>query len=290
MICANIIGMRGLCEATDTRYYVDDYGISLNLASKLAHDSFQSGRELFLSKLALAWRIVENDIAVNGFNFNKVLHTYQNKFTTQITDQTETTFPNSCVNAGVWINYFKVKVIGTGTLRVLLNGTDIFITNPSLPSAPNDVSDETVTLTVDAYIPDNSTLEIISTGVTIQDAGGTFAEVSGYIKCDKSYYLCKYSDLIVFAVIYKLCALILNEQLLNPRYNDFIAYSNEGNQLALKIAQLDTSLTLVTFEELPQKKGAYQRELESISKILPVPKCDCCFECEGTVKFDIVRL
>lgn len=281
--------MRGVCDATNTKYYVDDYGISLNLASKLAHDSFQSGKELFLSKLAVAWTQVQNDILINGFNFNKVLQTYQNKFTTETTTKTSFVINNYCANAGIYINYFKVKVIGTGTLRVLLNDVDIFTTNPSTPLV-NNVEDETVTLTIDAYIPDNSTLEIISMGVNIQDAGGYPMEVSGYIKCDKSYFLCKYYDLLAPAVIYKLCALILNEQLLNPRYNDFIAYADEGNKLALKIAQYDTSLTPIPIDQLPQKTGQYQRELKNISKMIPVPKCDCCFECEGSISFDFVNL
>ena len=274
--------MRGICDASSVKYYTDDYGVGLYHASKLAQGANHTGKDLFNSKLTLAWNIVLSDILLDGFQFDKVIEDISTSFNDGYNTETSVSINNGYEYASTYINYLIFKVTGTGTLNVSINGVDVF----------NDtVSNEDIRIDINANIEDETTISITHNGtIQLTDADGNPFLISGYIKCNKEKYLCRYADVLALAVLSKLCALILNEYLLNSRYNDVKAYSNEENQLAIKLSQLDNTFNLLPLEQLPNRKGMYQRELEKISKIIKPLMCDICFECEGAVKFEYVKL
>jgi glutamate mutase epsilon subunit len=87
--------------------------------------------------------------------------------------------------------------------------------------------------------------------------------------------------------MYKAVALILNNAIFNDRYNDILAF--QRNDIAVRIAQLDSSLNVLPNPDKINKYGLYQQEIDKINdKLKAIVKrvytlnsgdCGCCFEC-----------
>ena len=69
----DIISIRGLCSNDTAKYYLDDIGISLLSASKIADERYVSGRKMIETKINQAWEMAFNDITFDGFISNKIL-------------------------------------------------------------------------------------------------------------------------------------------------------------------------------------------------------------------------
>jgi len=300
----NIIGIRGLCENEEYKYYLDDYGIGLKQLSKTADDKFISGKKLFKTKLNQAWESVFKDFKFNGFKSNKILNTISvGNFT-----ENELQFIGfkgikftllKCELTSFYLNkiYLYVKQGGTTIVKIKVNGVETELFNGTVGN------DEVLELSVRDYI--SSDFEILVDGTNISVYDGTtsyncdcnliYFNVSGglnyglkvdlQVRCNPYDYLCNYVDLLAEAVIYKLSALLWKEALDSNRFNDFLNIKlGESNSNAItQLAWLDNTYNLLKYDinsTNNKQKGMYQFELEKIS--IPTPDCKCCLDCEGS--------
>ena len=68
----NIIGYKDCNKAF--RYYLDDYGISLNSASKVNDDKFTNAKAMLDTIISQSWKETFNDITFDGMQANKILN------------------------------------------------------------------------------------------------------------------------------------------------------------------------------------------------------------------------
>ena len=159
----NIIGIRGLCENEEYKYYLDDYGIGLKQLTNTADDRFISGKKLFETKLNQAWESVFKDFKFNGFKSNKILNTISvGNFT-----ENELQFIGfkgikftllKCELTSFYLNkiYLYVKQGGTTVIKIKVNGVETELFNGTVGN------DEVLELSVRDYI--SSDFEILVDG------------------------------------------------------------------------------------------------------------------------------
>ena len=89
--------------------------------------------------------------------------------------------------------------------------------------------------------------------------------------------------------MYKATAVILNANLFSDRYNDIVIYQKDN--IAIRIAQLDSSYNLLNGENKLASKSLYQQEIENINlklkEVVKRSKCTCCFECDQIISSKI---
>lgn len=287
--CRDVIGVKGLCTTTYP-YYLDTLGISINKASKLADSSMITAKNLVDESVEMAWGDVFGDIRADGFNVNGVQRNYENFFT-------ESNFKN----AGVYtqtiytdcdieqIYLGKLNVVVTGTLNITLtSNADGLITTMYSGS----VTDETLTININnsyAYSKVIFTLTATGTGQMLSTTDSNVIKLNAYTECSEKLFYCKYWAYLVKAVMYKATAHILNSSLFSDRYNDLIVYKRD--EIALRIAQLDSSFNLLNATNRINEKGLYQLEIEKINsklkEIIRQSYCTCCFKCDNVISTSI---
>jgi hypothetical protein len=288
--CRDSIGIKGVCSTTYP-YNLDSLGISLSKAAKLADSSKLTAKEFVEEAVEDAWGSVFSDLRVQGFMVQGVKYTYKHEFRTDTTAEASytDTYTRGCEFEQFFINKVKLKAVGDVTVALTLTYGSTAVTLYS-----GALSDETLTVTVDSPFP----YEEIEFGLTVSGTGELYKAngdspiaVDGYRECSENLFYCRYHDYLVQAVMYKAAAMILNNAIFNDRYNDVLAF--QRNDIAVRIAQLDSSLNVLPNPEKINKYGLYQQEIEKINdKLKQIVKrlythsdnyyqdgCGCCFEC-----------
>ena len=284
--CVDVIGVRGICDK-EYQYYLDNLGISLNKAAKLADSAFLNGKNLIDNSIKMAWDSVLNDIRVDGFKISGVSRTQKDVFTNATSSETlhNVTINRGCDLQYIYINSISVKSSDVGHVKI-----SIYVNGGFIVLYDGSINNETVLIKLDAKFNSDSIVAVVETDVSLNTTqNNTAVAFDYYTMCSEELFLCKYWIYLINAVMYKAAANILNASLFNDRYNDFIIYKKEN--IALRVAQLDSTLNLLNNENKIDKKGLYQLELENInSKLSGVIKnmlCSCCFECDQMIKSSI---
>ena len=288
--CRDVIGIKGVCSTTYP-YNLDSLGISLSKAAKLADSSKLTAKEFVEEAVEDAWGHVFSDLRVQGFMVQGVKHTYKQEFSTETASGASftDTYTRGCEFEQFFINKVKLKATGSVTvdLSVEYNGE-------SLELYAGALADETLTVTVDSPFPYEElefVLTVSGTGSLYKANGDSPILVDGYRMCSENLFYCRYHEMLVQAVMYKAAALLLNNAIFNDRYNDILAF--QRNDIAVRIAQLDSSLNVLPNPEKINKYGLYQQEIEKINdKLKQITRknythsdnyytdgCGCCFEC-----------
>jgi hypothetical protein len=301
----DIIGIRGLCEDKQYKYYLDDYGIGLRQLAKTSDDKYISGKKLFDTKLEQAWQSVFRDIEINGLKANKILSTSKvGKITTDefaFTGLKGITFDAmECELATFYLKKISLHIKQGGATQVVIrvDGIDTVIYNDTV------ANDTVIVLNYNDYIKSDFSILVLGDNITVYDGSTTYTcdckrnyytvtptknyglVVDIQVRCNPYDYLCNYVDLLAIPVIYKLLALIWKESLDSNRFNDFLNIKlgdNNGNAIT-QLAWLDSTFNLLKYDiqatKISTELGMYQIELEKLN--IPIPDCPCCLECNGT--------
>ena len=282
--CRDVIGVRGMCNKTYP-YYLDTLGISLPKAAKLADSASVNAKTLIEEAIDSAWGDVFGDLRADGFKVNGVQKDYSNKFTTGQVGAGTYGFDIARACDIEQINITNIQVVATGTVNanITLNADGVVTT------LYNDtLTDEVLTINFDASYPYDRmyfTAVITGDGTVTQTSDGGVIKSTVFTECSERLLYCKYWAYLVKAVMYKAAATILNASLFSDRYNDLIVY--KGDEIATRVAQLDSSLNLLPAEQRVNAKGLYQLEIEKandrLKEIVKQSYCSCCFECDNVI-------
>lgn len=283
--CRDVIGVKGICDTTYP-YYLDSLGISLSKTSKLADSSMITARELIRESIDDGWGTVFSDLRADGFNVNGVQKTNETFFVAgeyQNAGIYTFTLQRNCDIEQIFIGKAKLNVVGDLDVLVTLNA------DGAITSIYNDsLSDETLTINFDnSYTYDTIILTVtaIGSGTIQQTNDGGVIKIDSYVFCSENLFYCKYWNFLVKAVMYKATANILNSSLFSDRYNDLIVYKKD--EIAIRIAQLDSSLNLLPTDARIGTIGLYQLEIikinDKLKEIVKQSYCTCCFKCDNII-------
>jgi hypothetical protein len=286
LMCKDVIGVKGICDTTYP-YYLDTFGISLNKAAKLSDSATLTARGLISDAINLGREDVLSDLRVDGFKINGVQSTSKDQFITDT--QTAGTYLKTisinCDIENIYISTIQVKANGNGNVRlsIIADGIETLVYD-------NNLDNETLVATIETeFNTDEVTIKIISDISLYGSTGGGVSALDYYTKCDEKLFLCKYWAYLVKAVMYKATAHILNSSLFSDRYNDLVVYKKD--EIALRVAQLDSSFNLLSRENRINTKGLYQTEIEKINdklkEIVKQSYCTCCFTCDTVISSQI---
>lgn len=285
-MCKDVIGVRGICDTTYP-YYLDSLGISLNKAAKLSDSATLTARGLISEAINLAWEDVLSDLRIDGFRINGIQATQKDDYTSET--KTAGTYlkkiSRSCDIEKIYLANIRLKTTGNGNVYVsiIADGVETLVYDSTL-------NNETLTATIETeFNTDEVTIKVISDVALTGSTGGGVALLDYFTKCDENVFLCKYWSYLVKAVMYKATAHILNSSLFSDRYNDLVVYKKD--EIALRVAQLDSSFNLLSRENRINTKGLYQSEIEKINdklkEIVKQSYCTCCFTCDNVISSQI---
>ncbi len=305
----NIIGIRGYCEDTNSKYYLDDYGISLKTLAKGADERFVTGKRLFETIINRAWKDVFNDISFDGFKANEVLSQ------ATIGVNSNTAMASIAGYNGIAFTLDKRCSLGqfyvsSISLSVEVGGnTDIYIVNNGVNQllfSGAVANDSLLELQVNSYLSDTFSVIVDTTNVQVskgsaseEDCGCSYnyfsvnstegnnnfgLVVDLQVRCNIEKHLCRFVDLLALPVVYKALGLLSLEMMQSKRLNDYV--TDKTKEEAAQMAGFyDSSINI--FQYLEDKAfvggrpnvalGQYQLELNKIK--IPKPKCNCCIEC-----------
>mgnify|MGYP003611444387 CR=1 FL=1 len=286
--CRDVIGVRGLCDI-DYPYNLDSLGISLSKTSKLADSSMITGRELVQESVEFAWQQVMKDLRIDGFMVNGVRRIYTNKFIDDdlVEGVYRATFNRECDIEKLFFNWIKLNVSGTlnVTISVVKDGVETILFS-------DDVVDEKIKVSIDnTFLCDELTFKVVAIGVGMlqKTSDNGVIEYLGNRACSDQLFYCKYWEYLVQAVMYKAAAVILNSSIFSDRYNDLIIY--QKSEIAIRVAQLDSSYNLLNGENRLASQSLYQAEIENINlklkDVIKKSRCQCCFECDNYLESKI---
>lgn len=293
----NIIGYKSC--GTASKYYLDDYGISLNSASKVNDDKFTNAKEMLNKIISQSWQDTFNDVTFDGFNANKILNdvTYGDMdFSDSFTGTKETTFTldKSCLLGSFYLSQLNVYVKTGGLTTVtLIEGT----TETELYS--DDTTDSTtIELAINNFVADVFSIRIVTageiwTGIGSSECGCNSAPyysvsttdslfpftLTFQVRCNKLVHLCKYVDLLAPIVIAK----VLGKYWFKLHTTDvFSNYVNSERDKAISMmVYYDSDYRSIIDSDVQSKAlGQYQILLSKLN--IPKPTCKCCMECKST--------
>lgn len=300
---SDLIGVRGMCEDINPILYLDDIGVGLELASKLADSKFKgTGRELVDRKIQQAWREAFKDLSIDGFQFKKIAceKTFEgNGHSTVVLDGSGKITISKYQKLLTSIQFKSVHFSGIGEYSLTISdGDDTFtyVGSAKNISIPNKFFGQKISIEIMfenanvSPLTGNCCEPCSGSGCNFSISASKDFGLSFVIQeiCDYESYLCRYAEMIAEAVVYKAGALILTEAINTQRINDS-SIVNEKD-LWTRIAYLDSSLNLFQFENqviqsststIEVKPGRYQFEIERISKQIPKPKDPYCISCDA---------
>ena len=291
----NIIGYKDCNKAF--RYYLDDYGISLNSASKVNDDKFTNAKAMLDTIISQSWKETFNDITFDGMQANKILNDVTYGMSESVNEFTGTktvtlTKDDDCELGEFYLSSltFYVKTGGETTVQ-LIQGTT---TTELYSDTPSD--GDAVTININSFVSDVFKLRIITEGESYKNKASNECRCEGVqwytysddyndypfvfpfqVRCSKEVHLCKYVDLIAPIVINK----ILGKYWFKVYTTD--VFSNYVNSSADKVIPLmvyyDSDYrSIVDSEGQGKAEGQYQILLNKLN--IPKPTCKCCMECK----------
>jgi hypothetical protein len=300
MACyTDIVGIRGLCDNAEVKYYVDDYGISLKTAASLSDERYVTGRQMFMSKLSDAWEQLKQDVVIKGFKSDQILKswTISNTGGQDVTGGIQKVafgIDDRCELTGIFIQSLHVDITAaTGVTSITINGVEVYSGSPTvgmLKIAVNKMFSSQIEISVDLtnITVNNGRAEVYTNGA--QGCSSTIANSYGIsivadYRCDMEQYLCRFPDKIGRALLLKTAAMMYKEMMYTSKLAE-ILFVKDKETIMTEIAYLDSSMNLYAYEdkvnEPKVKPGKYQEQIEYLNRVLPAPKCPCCVQCVGS--------
>lgn len=289
-----LISIRGLCENDTALYYLDDYDVSLMLASKTADERYVSGKRLIETKIGQAWRSLFKDITFDGMKVNSIIEEFNFRGSENATTENDGVsfrLAEGCDLAMIFVSRIILDVETGGTAVVKINNDGVIsnIFSGTLESNSQMIID------LNQFVSDDFRLYIESEDVILlskkvkrhngfiqansEVTNGFNVEMQ--LRCTTEKYLCKYADLLCPAVVYKALALIWNEVRDTNRLNNLVNLKRED--AVTKMAFYDSTFNLLKYDITASvnyaPKGLYQLELEKLN--IPTPNCRCCLSCKS---------
>lgn len=302
----DLISIKGLCEeSTNTLFWLDDIGISLNMLANTASDSFTTGKVLFNRKIEQGWRDVFNDIQFKGVNANKILNEDTVGDNSEDTLAAFTGFKgmsfelyDGCGLARFYVSKITLSVVTGGATSIkLTQGSTVETIYTGTPTNNSEVE-----VTLNRYVDDFS-ITVDGTSITVLSGDistdccdgskyytvastGTAGQNYGLVvemqvRCDKDRHTCKFVDKIADAARYKIGGLIWKEVKDSNAFNDLLNIKKAD--AVMMMAWMDSTYNLLKYDPSTDvtysPKGMYQQAMKNLN--IPVPKCKCCLECTG---------
>ena len=291
----NIIGYRD-CNR-EFKYYLDDYGISLNSASKVNDDKFTTAKNMLETLISQSWTETFADITFDGMQANKILNdvSYGLMDSSGYFTGTKTitlTKDNDCVLGAFYLSTVNayVKTSGLTTIQ-LIQGT---VTTELYNDTPDD--DELITLGVNDFVSDTFSIRIITegeiyTGIPNNEClceGAQWYDYSGdfndypltftfQVRCNKEVHLCKYVDLIAPIVISKILGKYWFKVYTTDVFSNYVN-SETAKAIPMMVYYDSDYRSIVDSEGSGKASGQYQLGLSKLN--IPKPSCKCCMECK----------
>lgn len=287
-----LIGIKGLCEDVTYRYYLDDLGVSLNTASKLADErNGFKGKTLIESKISEGIAQTISDMTFGEKITRPIIEDIELVCTDGnyvyvggITHEFKTT---KCRYSKFYIGNISIDVTAFGNLGVSLIadgvttvlyadtadvGMQIFYVN-------KEVGDFQIIIEGDVETSNCPMPSFSYVDSTLTSTYGLNMDFQ--LRCSIEKHVCKFTDLIAEVARYKIAAMLMNEINLTNNLNEYIICKNKED-IFIQMAMLDSTYNLKRYEEdFRPEKGQYQRELAKLK--LPPLLCNCCMEvCKDT--------
>lgn len=289
-----LISIRGLCENDTALYYLDDFDVSLMLASKTADERHINGRKLIETKIGQAWRSLFKDITFEGMKVNSIIEELNFRGTESAdinSNGVSFSLAEGCDLAMIYVTRVILDIEAGGTAVVKINNDGVIseLFNGTLESNSQMIID------LNNFVSDDFRLYIESEDVIllskkVKSHNGFIqanSEVTNgfnvemQLRCTTEKYLCKYADLLCIAVVYKALALIWSEVRDTNRLNNLVNLKRED--AVTKMAFYDSTFNLLKYDITVSvnyaPKGLYQLELEKLN--IPTPNCRCCLSCKS---------
>lgn len=290
----NIVGIRGICDGPNVRFYVDDYGVSLKTAANIADERYITGRNLFEAKRRQAWQYLLQDVVLRGYKNDSIIKSFSvvnaGGTTIPANGNFSLDFSDNCELTGVFINDIQLNVVATGTLTIRINGEIVYNATPATG---------VLQLLVGQLFPKQILVEI-SGSATVSNGDSTYyrdggqgcygvgntygISITGDYRCNIEQYLCRFPDKIGMALTIKTAALLYKEMLSTSRLAE-ILFVKDRAEIITEIASLDSSENLFKYDDKAfvggqpiVADGKYQKQIEYINRVIPVPKCRCCMD------------
>ena len=292
----NIIGYRNC--GREFRFYLDDYGISLDSASKIVDSKFVNAKQMLDTFISQSWTKTFNDITFDGMQANKILNDvvygdmdYSDSFTGT---KTKTfTKDDSCNLGSFYLSQLNVYVKESGLTTVqLIQGT---VVSELYNDTPDD--NTTIELAINDFVADEFSIKVITEGVvwlgsnnsecrceapyyTVTGDDEIAFDLSFQVRCNKLVHLCKYVDLIAPIVINSIVGMYYFQTYTTDLFSNKVNSENQnGKALTLAVYYDSNYINLVDTERNPnEKNGQYQISLNKLN--IPKPTCKCCMECK----------
>jgi len=290
----NIIGYRD-CNR-EFKYYLDDYGISLNSASKVNDDKFVNAKNMLDTLITQSWSETFNDITFDGMQANKILNDVSYGFmdasgTFTGTKTVTWTKDPYCELGAFYLSQLKVYVdTGDATTIQLIQGS---VTTELYNDTPTD--DSIIEVNINDFVADTFSIRVITSGTISTCIANSecrcedmiyFTESGDYsdypfaltfqVRCNKDVHLCKYVDLISPIVIAKILGKYWFKVYTTDVFSNYV--NSETDKAISMMVYYDSDYrSIVDSEGIGKASGQYQLLLSKLN--IPKPTCKCCMEC-----------
>jgi hypothetical protein len=299
------IGVRNC--GLESKIYLDDYGLSLFDLAKISDEKTNNGAKLLESFIKIAWEKVYSDVHINGYNFNKILSdisltTYLNGSTTLVGGIHDVNFTlgKCCKIVSFYVSSIFVNIKTDGQIKIDLiegsNTTTLFdgVTNGSFELNLNRFVANEFILRVDLTAVGSATVyasnyENDTCSCSCQfykiDNYGNGLDVDLQVRCDKSKHLCKFTDILAPAVIASILGQFWFKVHTTNRANEHKIFKDVDAISMMAYYNSDYLAMVQSDGKGVTKEGQYQMEISKIN--IPLPKCNCCLECEDSIVYEI---
>jgi hypothetical protein len=300
----DIIGVKSCGEY---KYYLDDYGFSLNKASNIAGSAFINGKDLVNKLITQSINDLVRSIHFDGFTADKILNDVQfGEVSSDTYTGTKTltfTLNKSCKLGVFYIADIEFQAKTSGHVKIQ-QGTNVLF--------DGDVEAETsYTISVNSVMPDIFTISITTDAELYQHIGSSTCgcgQVSHYsitssdgnsnsffkttfqVRCDIGKHLCRFIDKLVPAIIYRTLGKIYFQAYTTDAFNNWINSTSDKTLSLMMYYDSEYNSILDTEGKNASKLGQYQIELDRLSKTLPKPDCKCCLECDTIGWTEIISI
>ncbi len=117
------------------------------------------------------------------------------------------------------------------------------------------------------------------------DNYGNGLDVDLQVRCDKSKHLCKFTDILAPAVIASILGQFWFKVHTTNRANEHKIFKDVDAISMMAYYNSDYLAMVQSDGKGVTKEGQYQMEISKIN--IPLPKCNCCLECEDSIVYEI---
>lgn len=288
-----LIGMKGFCSPLTYKYFLDDLGISLKTASKLADERFVfKGQELVERKINDAIEQTIGDLQFDSKITRPIIEDVSTSCLTPTlyTSDGEVVLHSfsslKCKYSKFYIGSITIPIVAQGDLVIdLIQGNTTENLYDGAPTEDvvlylnREVGNFTIRVAYSAGLQTYTCSYPSLCYITASQTQTKGLYIDFQLRCSIEKHVCKFADLIAGVARYKAAAMILNEINLTNNLNEYIVCKDKSD-LFIQMAMLDSTFNLKRYEEeFRAEKGMYQRELEKLK--LPALTCSCCtLECK----------